>query len=329
MHKPATPSIDRRDLIAGLFAGLGAGLALPNVAGAQPVSHGKTVAITFDDLPFASATEGTDLAEIKAVNRQVLHTLRAFGAPATGFVVQKSLEPFGPEAPRELLASWTQGAFSLGNHTYSHADTNALDLAGIAREVVDGAASIKPLMAAAGKRVRFVRFAMNHTGDTLDKALAIEALSKTLGYTPAASTIDTSDYEFEAAYRASLRKRDAEATQRIADAYVAYSAQQIDYYAALGHQVLGYEPPEVALLHLNRINAATLPRLLQQYVDRGYRFVTLDEAQSDPAYAIPTTYATKFGPMWGYRWAKEKDVHVDGSLEKDPPAWITDYAKAG
>lgn len=136
-------------------------------------------------------------------------------------------------------------------------------------------------------------------------------------------------YAFEAAYRVSLRKGDRKATQRIADAYVAYSALEIDYYAALAQQVLGYEPPEVALLHLNRINAATLPRLLQLYVDRGYRFVTLDEAQSDPIYAIPTTYATKFGPMWAYQWAKEKGIHVDGSIETEPPAWINAYSKAG
>jgi len=325
MPKHPMPSIDRR----GLVAGAAALFTLGGVAEAQTAAKGKTVAISFDDLPFANAPDGTDLAEVETLNRRILDTLRAFHAPATGFVIEKNVGLYGPEASRKLLAPWTEGAFSLGNHTYSHTDTNALDLAGIERELVDGEASIKPLMVAAGKPLRFVRFPMNHTGDTLDKALAIETMLKRLGYSPALSTIDTSDYVFETAYRASLRKRDSEAKQHIADAYVAYSALEIDYYAALSQQVLGYEPPEVALLHLTRINAATLPRLLQLYVDRGYRFVTLDEAQSDPAYAIPTSYATKFGPMWAYRWAKEKGVHVDGSLEKEPPAWITDYSKAG
>jgi len=31
--------------------------------------------------------------------------------------------------------------------------------------------------------------------------------------------------------------------------------------------------------------------------------------------------------MWGYRWAKELDIKVDGSLESEPPAWIAQYGK--
>ncbi len=100
---------------------------------------------------------------------------------------------------------------------------------------------------------------------------------------------------------------------------------EIDYYAALNRQVLGYEPPEVMLLHANRLNAETINAILLQFKERGYRFVTLTEALSDPAYQVPDTYITKFGMMWGYRWARERDVKVNGKLEKDPPDWITSY----
>ncbi|WP_443747772.1 polysaccharide deacetylase family protein [Asticcacaulis solisilvae] len=282
------------------------------------------MAITFDDLPFAG---DASLEEVSVRNRKVLDTLRRFNAPATGFVIEKTVEHYGRDAARGILNAWTEGGFSLGNHTYSHADTNNLDLAGIEREVADGEASIRPLMDAAGKPLRFVRFAMNHTGDPLDKSLAIEAMLRRRGYVPAASTIDTSDYAFEAAYAKALQAGDGNAAGRIADAYVAYSETEIDYYIALSQKVLGYEPPQIALLHLNRINADTLGRVLDLYVRRGFGFVTLEAAQADPAYAIPTTYATRFGPMWPYRWAKEKGVHIDGSLEQEPPSWIRDYAR--
>jgi hypothetical protein len=32
--------------------------------------------------------------------------------------------------------------------------------------------------------------------------------------------------------------------------------------------------------------------------------------------------------MWGYRWAMERNVEVNGRLEPDPPKWIEDYGKA-
>ncbi len=178
-----------------MIAGLTAALAAGGPVRAQ-APGGRCVAITFDDLPFANASDGTTLGEVAALNRTILDTLRAFKAPATGFVIEKVVEAYGRDASRAVLRPWTQGAFALGNHTYSHADTNTLDLAGVEQEVVGGEASIRPLMAAAGKPLRFVRFAMNHTGDTLDKARAIEAILKRHGYQPAASTIDTSDYEF-------------------------------------------------------------------------------------------------------------------------------------
>jgi len=30
--------------------------------------------------------------------------------------------------------------------------------------------------------------------------------------------------------------------------------------------------------------------------------------------------------MWGYRWARELGVKVNGNLETDPSAWIVHYA---
>ena len=51
-----------------------------------------------------------------------------------------------------------------------------------------------------------------------------------------------------------------------------------------------------------------------------YRFVTLRQAQSDPAYRTSDTYVTPEGPMWGYRWARELNIKVDGRQEPEAPA---------
>ena len=44
--------------------------------------------------------------------------------------------------------------------------------------------------------------------------------------------------------------------------------------------------------------------------------MSLGVAQSDAAYQTPDKYVTKYGPMWGYRWAKERNVKVDGRLDR-------------
>ena len=299
-------------------------------ATAQDLDQGRTVAITFDDLPYAgSIAEGDDALspdEVARLNSRVLETLRRYSAPATGFVVQRSTEAVGDRAG-PILRAWTVGDFSLGNHSYSHADVNTLDLAGIEQEIVQGESSIRALMEEADKPLQFMRFPMNHTGDTAEKREGIQTLLERLGYVAAASTIDTSDYVFERAYRAALRRSDETCAGVIRQSYLQHSAIQIDYYADLSATVLGYAPPEIALLHLNRLNADTLGELLELYLSRGYRFVTLEQAHADPAFGGKGTFVSRHGPMWAYRWARERGVRVNGAEEAEPPEWLDRYAE--
>jgi hypothetical protein len=74
------------------------------------------------------------------------------------------------------------------------------------------------------------------------------------GYTVATCTIDNSDRVFNEAYVHMLGGRDSEHAKRLVSEYLAYTKQEIGYYAALNMQVLGYEPPPVMLLHANRLN---------------------------------------------------------------------------
>ena len=105
----------------------------------------------------------------------------------------------------------------------------------------------------------------------------------------------------------------------------AFLAQR-GYRLATCKQVLGYEPPEV-VLHDNRLNADVIKQVLKIFEEKNYQFVSLDRAQADAAYRTPDTYVTKFGPMWGYRRAAQRNVKVNGSLEADPPKWIVGYLR--
>ncbi|RDL48166.1 hypothetical protein BLJAPNOD_04441 [Ensifer sp. M14] len=290
----------------------------------------KSVAITFDDLPHANAGEdGTDhpsTESIEAANARILAALKAHKAPAIGFVVESKVRAVGPRA-KNILKDWTGPRLTLGNHTFSHADTNTLDIAGIKREIVDGEKTTRQVLKAAGKDLRFLRFPYNHTGDTEEKQKAIAALAAKHGYTIAASTIDTSDYVFDRAYERALAENDTEAAHRIRTAYLMHTQQQIAYYAGLNEQALGYEPPAIMLLHVNRLNADAMKAILSLFEESGYGFITLEKALADAAYRRPLSHATKYGPMWGYRWAKDRNMQVDGSLEREPPEWIVTYGE--
>jgi peptidoglycan/xylan/chitin deacetylase (PgdA/CDA1 family) len=288
----------------------------------------RTVAITVDDLPYANGGVSNEEASVaETVNRRLLAAFREQQIPVTGFVVQQGVESLGAAGVR-ILEGWIGQGFDLGNHTYSHPEINALSIAEIEAELIRGEPTIRRLMQGAGKKLAYLRFPQNHTGDTKPKHDAIASFLAAHGYQVATCTIDTSDYVFNEAYVHMLASGDQESARKLRQDYLAYSATQIDYYASLNRQVFGSEPAEVMLLHANRLNADVIDRLLGLFRERGYKFVSLAEAQSDSAYQTPDTYVTKFGPMWGYRWAATRGIKVNGSLETDPPQWIVDFNTA-
>jgi hypothetical protein len=170
---------------------------------------------------------------------------------------------------------------------------------------------------------------MNHTGDTREKHDEIAKFLRKRGYQLATCTMENSDYLFNTGYSRALARGEAAKAENVRVEYLKYTNSELDYYAKLNIQVLGYEPPEVMLLHDNRLNSQATEDILKMFETRGYRFVTLAEAQSDPAYSIPDTYITNYGPMWGYRWAAERGVKVNGRLEPEVPKWIEDASAEG
>ena len=50
------------------------------------------------------------------------------------------------------------------------------------------------------------------------------------------------------------------------------------------HKLYGRDVPYVLLTHVSAMSAHMMPQVLQTYRDAGYRFVSLPQAESDPAY---------------------------------------------
>ena len=309
------------------LAPLSGAVLLTLFAASIAIGNGRSVAITVDDLPYAGSV--IDLPEYlpEVVNTRLLAGFKSHHIPVTGFVIERVVEQIGSVTGTRILEEWVTQGLDLGNHTFSHPDIDRLSVEQIEQEIVRGETTFASLMKAAEKQPEFFRFPMNHTGDTKVKHDIIASFLSQRGYKVATCTIDNSDYLFNAAYVKMLAKKDSVSAQRLRSEYLHYTSAEIDYYAGLSKQVLNYEPPQVMVLHDSPLNADTIKEILKIFEDKGYTFVSLKSAQSDPAYQTPDTYTTPYGPMWGYRWAQERKVKVDGRLEPDPPEWVLAYGK--
>ena len=208
----------------------------------------RTVSITVDDLPYVSRTHTaltlTDVNHARQVNRKLLVAFKKHRVPVTGFVNEGRVEGLGLKAGAQILRQWIRKGLDLGNHTYSHSDVNELSVPQIEDEILRGETTVALIMKEAGKRPEFFRFPMNHTGDTKAKHDAIAVFLTQHGYKLATCTIDNSDYLFNDAYVRILAQKDEKTAKKLRLEYLAYTSSEVDYYASLNKQVLGYEPPQ-------------------------------------------------------------------------------------
>jgi peptidoglycan-N-acetylglucosamine deacetylase len=287
--------------------------------------------MTVDDLPFVSGNPQPitphDAKRALQVNQQILRAFAAQHIPATGFVIEKHIQQLGIQPGTKILRMWIRPGFDLGNHMYSHPDVNSLSIEQVEEEITQGETTIKLLLQSVSRRPEFLRFPYNHTGDTKEKHDAIAAFMSAHGYRLAPCTIDNTDYEFNQTYVLALARRDRQAAAKIRTAYIAYTGAEIDWYTALDKQVFGDDPPHVMLLHDSSLNGDTIEKVISLFNQRGYKFVTLADALQDHAYSVPETFITRYGPMWGYRWAQVLHVKVSGRDEPNPPAWLDQYVK--
>jgi hypothetical protein len=65
---------------------------------------------------------------------------------------------------------------------------------------------------------------------------------------------------------------------------LAAADETVGYSRGLSQKLYGRDIPYVLLMHIGALDAEALPQLLQLYRSRGFQFVTLAEAESDPFY---------------------------------------------
>ena len=306
--------------------------ALPNVrslsrkqTAAETPIH-RTVAITVDDLP--GAEPGTDhaignLKELEHINRAIPAALRAHHVPGIGFVNEWKLQVDGQrDARAALLQMWLDAGMSLGNHTYSHPDFQTTPLDRYEDETIRGEVVTRALMSAAGQKEKYFRHPFLNTGPTAETKSAFEAFLKERGYRVAPVTVDPSDYMFNDILGESAEKKDKELGERAKKEYLAYANTVFAYEEQESRNLFQREIPQVLLIHDSDLNAECLDALLTQLENRGYKFISLDDALADPAYATPDLFVGDVGISWLTRWKLAFGQKPDYQNSPEPPKWV-------
>ena len=269
-------------------------------------AQNKKVAITIDDLP---CTHCDDYENVKKVNTAIIESLKAYEAPAIGFVVESRL--YTNDKPDEskisVLKEWLDNGFELGNHTFSHPFINSTPLEEYKQEIAKGEIITRPLLKKYNKDLRYFRHTQLRTGPTKKYKEALDAELLKRGYTIAPVTIDNDEYIYAYCYKIAKEQKDSMNMRLIAKDYLRYMEKIIDHYEKLSLNFMGRHINQILLLHTNDLNGDHLNGILKIFKKKNYQFISLDEALSDKAYDQKTGHYSK-GLSWLNRWQIEKGL---------------------
>lgn len=279
----------------------------------------REIAITFDDLPTAY---GGSIKEMETLTNDLIASIKSNGVPAIGFVNEGKLYRFGEmDAAIGLLKRWLDAGYELGNHTFSHINNREASLAAYKEDVVRGETITRMLLQQKNMKLRYFRHPFLFTGPNAEYKAGLESFLAERGYLIAPVTIDNSDYIFAYVYSAAKARNDKAVMQQVTEAYIPYMEEMFDFFEMLSRDTLGREIKQILLLHANELNADHFGELARMMASRGYNFVPLGEALSDPAYRIADPPIAG-GVSWIQRWRVAKGMKT--RPEPDLPKFISE-----
>ncbi len=242
----------------------------------------REIAITLDDLPFVGSANYKASALKREHDRfmRILDTLVDNHVPATGFVIAGSIE----RGQWSLLEAFHDAGFTIGNHTFSHANLNHMSSSKYIENVEHADQVLNSLMS----HPRYFRYPYLAEGNGARKAEVQQYLADH-DYIIAPVTIDTKDFRFNSQlYRVAYRAR-PKYLPKLKKQYLSYIWKQT---LRAEKRAKGKPVKQIILLHANLLNSHFLGDIIQMYRDHGYKFITLKEALENPAQSFPVGHAT-------------------------------------
>lgn len=277
-------------------------------------AQSRSIAITIDDAPYNGPIGS--LKELSAMTKKFTETLKAQKIPAVIFVNEGQLYYSATEVEEKIaiLRSWVGSGIELGNHTFGHVGFKDTPLESFQDDFIRGEVISRRIATETKTPLRYFRHPFLQMGPTREIEDRFDSFLKARSYRSVPITLTTEDWMFLSAYQ---KTRDAKEKKRISDDYLAFAEADVAYREKAAERIFGRPIAHILLVHANEVTADNLTRLIEMYRSRGYKFVSVEEALKDPAYAKPDTYTPTSD--WLRSWSISKGIEFD---PPQPPEYI-------
>jgi len=278
------------------------------------VAQNKAIAFTIDDLPLNGPS--IEIKRLQKMTEKLLTVITKNQIPMVGFVNESLLfAPNEADARIAILKMWNDAGVELGNHTFSHLGFKGISLGAYEDDFIRGESVTRILIKP--KNIRYFRHPFLQMGDTREQEDAFEKFIGERGYKTVPITMDTMDWMFLAAYAKSLKEKDKALQKKVTEDYLKFVALKIDSAEKISNDLFGRQIKHILLLHANELNADNFEALVKIFKDKGYQFITVEEALQDSVYRFPDRYVPTSD--WLGHWALSEGKKFDSPA---PPEYV-------
>ena len=267
---------------------------VPEVTAFQPKYR---VSLTFDELPYQVGRDGQPLlhhaATQKQISQQIIHHLHTHQTHATVFTHCDHLPP-----KHGILALWKENGHSVGNMGATHLDANTTPLDHWAKQIKTCATVLKQAQI---QDPPWFRFPDLQRGWTPARNAQLKEILNQQGLIAVPASVPTADHLFHRIYQRALDRGNQPLAEEIAQRYIDHIVAGIQQISTFSKKSIGWDIPHILAMHVNRLNADLLDRLLHRLRTEQIELIPLHETIQDPVYAAPLQYFGTSRSSWLYR----------------------------
>ena len=290
------------------------------VNGQKRDSGGRKLAIGFVSIPPIDRSDNPPKDSF-ATAQLLMNVLRSHGVPATGFVTGSSVSDGDKIFPvrAEIVKMWRDQGFEIGVGGFKHLSFFDTAYDDYTANTEKNETVVKKILGNETS-MRYFSYPYLNTGKTTTEHDRFESWLAARGISSVKYTVDNQEWMYSYAYDMARNDNDINTMREIRASFISYMTKMFDHYEAYSQDMFGRDIAQTMVLTPSRLVADTGNDLFGMLEKRGYKFVSMSEAQGDPAYQTPEDFTGKAGISWFERWQmKQGKPLLD---EPDPDANI-------
>jgi hypothetical protein len=261
-----------------------------------------------------------------ATMRLLIEKLKAHRVPAIGFVQGAQIYDGEKMYPvrTEIVRTWRDAGFEIGIGGYRHIWFHNTPFDEYAANAEKNETITKKILAEKSLPLRYFSYPFLNNGKTLEDKNRFENWLTTRGLRSVKYTFDNSEWVYSFAYDMARKDNDINTMKEIRADYLDYMTRMTEHYEAYSTEMFGRDIAQTLVLTPSRLITDTADEFFGMLEKRGYKFVSMDEAQADEAYQTKEAIVeSQSGISWFERWQMAQGKKLRDEPRVSESVWRT------